>query len=79
MKTLNINFGALSDPISSQLKEQGFSFDSKQLIAFQEQSEAILRLRFAGILTDSMMEKAQGKLFGYIKKHIESKMKPVKP
>lgn len=75
MKTLNINFGALADPISKQIKKQGFSFDARQLVVFQEQSEAILKLRFAGILTDSMMDKAQSKLFGYIKNHIQSKIK----
>jgi hypothetical protein len=79
MKTLNVHFGALSDPIAKQVKTQGFSFDGKQMLSFQEQSDAILRLRFANILTDSMMDKAHAKLFKFIKQHVQSKMKPAKP
>jgi len=77
MKTLNINFGALSDSIGKQIKDQGFVFDGKQVQIFQEQSDAILKLRFAGILTDSMMDKAHGKLFKLIKEHVQSKMEPI--
>jgi len=67
----------LSDPIGKQVKSQGFQFDGKQMINFQEQSDAILKLRFAGILTDSMMDKAHVKLFGHIKKHVQGMMKPI--
>jgi hypothetical protein len=74
MKTLNIHFGALSDPIAKQVKDQGFSFNGKQMLNFQEQSEAILRLRFADILTDSMMDKAHAKLFKHIKNHVQKNL-----
>jgi hypothetical protein len=78
VKELNIHFGALADPIAKQVKSQGFKFNGKQMLIFQEQSEAILRLRFAGLLTDSMMDKVHSKLFAHIKEHIKGMMKPVK-
>ena len=70
-KKFGIHFGAMSDPISKQLKAQKLKFDVETVKHFQKDIDAIIRVRIRGILGDSIYVKAQDKLFKNITKHIQ--------
>lgn len=67
---LGIHFGALADPISKQLKQQGFKFDAEQVKHFEKQLDAITRLRFADLIADTVATKAFNKLYKRIQQHV---------
>lgn len=80
-KIFGIHFGALCDPISEQLKAQELKFDEKQVAIFQKHVHAITTLRFADLLTDSMLDKINKKLFRQIQAHVlkANKLEKAKP
>ena len=70
-KKLEIHFGAIADPIATQLENQGFKFAKEKVQIFQKELDSITRLRFGShILTDSMADKCYGKLMKAITKHV---------
>lgn len=79
-KQLGIHFGALADPISQQLKKQGFKYKKEDVMHFEKQLDAITRLKFASLISDSIATKAYQKLYKSIEKHIikENKLSLVK-
>lgn len=52
MAKLDISYGVMADPISQQLKEQGYNLDEKSLNYFDRIKEGLNTLMF--ITTDSM-------------------------
>jgi len=71
MKTqFGLHFGALADDLSDQIKSQGFKFDEKQIKAFQDNVDSLLKLRFADLVNDSQHEKIQRKLYKRIVSHV---------
>jgi hypothetical protein len=79
-KQFGIHFGALSDSISKQLEKQGLKFNAKEVDQFQNDLDAIQRLRFRSILTDTTSSKCFEKLYKKILTHITktNKLKVVK-
>lgn len=67
-----IHFGALSQPIGKQILGQGLKFNKKNISAFEKEMNAIHRLRFADLITDSIAKKAFGKLYKNIVKHVST-------
>jgi hypothetical protein len=71
MNGLKLAFGALSDPIEAQLREQGYTLadaDTK----FQRAADAISYLRITGYLTDSAVNSTTKKLMKSIVKSIRN-------
>jgi len=62
-KQIGIHFGALSDSIEEQLKNQEFSFNKKEIDLLQEDLDAIIRLHIRGYIVDSAIDKIHKKLF----------------
>lgn len=54
--TIGIHYGLLADPISEQIKKQGFICDEK-ISEFEETFDSLQVLRFSDLLTDSMYNK----------------------
>lgn len=70
-KQIGLGFGIMSDSISKQLKDQGFKFNAKKVKIFEQEVEAINRLRFgSNLLTDSMVNKIIPKLYKKIVSHV---------
>jgi hypothetical protein len=81
-KNIGISFGALSQPLSKQLKSQGFKFNPDKIKTFEKEIDAINQLRFgSNLLTDSMVDKLIQKLYKKIVSHVakENKLKVVNP
>lgn len=72
-KEFGIHFGALAEPISKQLKEQGFKFDAQQIRYFEKQVDAITRLRFADLIPDTVAAKAFNKVYKRIQQETNGK------
>lgn len=71
MKTqIGLHFGALAEGVASQLKQQKFKYDSKEVEHFQMCVNALLRLRFADLITDQQHEKIQMRLYRKIVSHV---------
>lgn len=70
-KKIGLSFGCLSEPISKQLKIQGFKFNEKNVTVFEKEVDAINQLRFgSNLLTDSMVDKIIPKLYKKIVAHV---------
>ncbi len=70
-KSLKIAYGAISYPLSMQLKMQGFKFDKDRLKRFQKEVDAVNYLRLGShVMTDSMVDKALAKIHKALGKHI---------
>lgn len=68
---IGIRYGVLSDPISKQLSDQGYKFDTKKVTQFQNELDAVNTLRFgSNLLTDSMVDKILPKLHKAIVAHV---------
>ncbi len=67
---LVVYFGAISDKLSKQLKDQKFKFNKDNVNHFEEDIEAMNRLRIRGYLTDSVADKVRAKLYKKIEKHV---------
>ncbi len=77
-KKIGLGFGILCEPISKQLKKQGFKFNSEKIKDFEKQVDAINTLRFgSGVITDSMMDKIGPKLYKKIVDHVAKENKLV--
>lgn len=75
-RQIGIGFGVMSPPLAEQLTKQGFRFDAEKVKIWQQEIDAINRLRFgSNLLTDSMVDKMLPKLHKIIVKHICAKNK----
>ncbi len=75
-KKIGLSFGVLSPSLRKQLKEQGFKYDSEIIRNFEQELDAVNRLRFgSGLLTDSMVDKIIPKLYKKIITHVAKKNK----
>lgn len=74
-KQFRIGFGALVAPIATQLKEQGFKFDTQEVKHFEKLRESITYLQFSDLINDKTREKATQKLFTQIRQHVMKKNK----
>lgn len=77
-KQIGLHFGALSDPIETQLTKQGFTFEIKEVRRFDAQAHAIVTLSLGFIMTDSMKDKCLAKLHANVVKHV-CKMNSLSP
>lgn len=70
-KNVGISYGIIADSLSKQLTQQGLKFDKKKMDIFEEQREALNKLRFGcGLLTDSMASKLTLKLHNKVMAHV---------
>lgn len=69
-ENLNICFGAMTDPITKQLRKQGFKFDKEKINKFQSLWNNMFTLRIHGILSDGHFYICQKKLYNKIKSHV---------
>lgn len=69
-KELGIYFGAISNPIAQQLKEQGFKFDKHLIKQFQELADSHNRLRINLLLPENVSDVINRKLYKRIEKHV---------
>ena len=70
-KTCNIMYGVMAEPISLQLKEQGFNLDEKSMDYFDRIKEAINTLTFNGLTTDSQRQQLLQRANKYIIKQVQ--------
>lgn len=61
-----LHFGALCDPIQKQLNKQGYVLSDKENERFQRIYDAIIMLKLHGVITDSVVLKAEQKLIKMI-------------
>lgn len=69
---LRLSFGASSPSIESQLEVQGFSFRPDRINHYQQDADAITRLKIRGLLPESQFDKCYRRLIKKIGKHCES-------
>lgn len=69
-REFGIHFGALADPISTQIEKQGFKFSKEKVAQFEAYIDAIHTLRFASLLNDSDSDKVIKKLYKQIVTHV---------
>jgi hypothetical protein len=67
---VGLKFGALSPDISAQLNEQRIKYDKQKVNGFQKCADAITRLRFNDLLSDSQADKCFDKLMKKIGAHL---------
>jgi hypothetical protein len=67
MAQLAISYGATQPPIIDQLNDQGHTIDDPN--KWEGLREAILRLAFAGVLTDAMTTKSLQRLHNNVMKY----------
>ena len=66
---IGIHYGLLADPISEQIKKQGFICDEK-IRKFDKTFDSIQVLRFSDLLTDGMYNKILTKFHRQIIRHV---------
>lgn len=69
-KTIGIRFGALCDPISKQLKKQGFYFSRTKVKTFQKAADSITELCVMGFITERESSKLTGRIYKEIVRHV---------
>lgn len=65
---VEIEFGVLSDPIIAQLKWQGYSISEDDSVRLQRIADAIIILKLARVIPDSVVLNAERKLIELITK-----------
>ena len=63
---VEIQFGALCDPIAKQLKQQGYTISMADNLRLQKIADAIIRLKLHDILTDGAARICHQKLMKQI-------------
>ena len=66
---IGIHYGLLADPISKQIKNQGFICDEK-ISRFEKTFDSLIVLRFSDLLTDSMYNKILVKFHKQLIRHV---------
>ena len=68
-KKMTLAFGAISPKIEDQLKDQGLKIEYVDM--YQSLADSIIKLKIHGIITGSMADKANERLFKEIEKEVE--------
>ena len=71
-----LSFGALSPHLADQLTREGYGFIPDTVDQFQQDLDAICRLRWRSILTPAQAQNAYGRVGKQITKHIEDVERP---
>lgn len=66
---IGIHYGLLADPISEQIKNQGFICDEK-ISKFEKTFDSLQVLRFSDLLTDGMYDKILTKFHKQLIRHV---------
>ena len=66
---IGIHYGLLVDPISEQIKKQGFICDEK-ISKFEKTFDSLQVLRFSDLLTDGMYDKILTKFHKQLIRHV---------
>lgn len=66
---IGIHYGLFADPISEQIKNQGFICDEK-IRKFDKTFDSLQVLRFSDLLTDGMYDKILTKFHRQIIRHV---------
>ena len=67
---MNLNFGAMSHSIASQLIEQNIDFSAADCKTWQKDVDAVTLLHIRGFLTDSETHKARQRIIKNIGKSL---------
>jgi hypothetical protein len=67
---IGIRFGALCDSISKQVKDQGLKIPKNSAAHFQKDADAIIRLKFRGIISEGEANSAMIRLVKKIGKEV---------
>ena len=68
--SLELSFGALSDPIRTQLDAQNVTADRDEISHWQRDADAIVRVAVRGLLPDSQIRQARKRLLKRIAKGV---------
>lgn len=71
-----IEFGAMSQPVSLQLKKQGHHISRYSASRFQKMADAICLLKVHGLIDEKASLRAREKLMGKIGNAIREETKP---
>ena len=66
-----ISMGAFADPILKQITSQGYEAKAHLIAQWQDDVNAVCRLRIRGVLTDTEAHKANKRLFAVISKGVK--------
>ena len=66
---IGIHYGLLADPISEQIKKQGFICDEK-ISKFEKTFDSLQVIRFSDLLTDTMYNKILTKFHKQLIRHV---------
>lgn len=66
-----ISMGVFADPILKQITDQGYEAKAGLIAQWQQDADAICRLRIRGVLTDIEAHKANKRLFDAISKGVK--------
>lgn len=69
-KQFGLSLGALSPKLADQLQEQGLTMEKHNINHWQRVIDALIRIRFAGLLTDSQYDAAARKMVKKISEDI---------
>lgn len=72
-KALKLSFGALANRLEDQLIKQGFDFNQEEVEQFQQDIDAVIRLRIRGYIPDSQIDKMNKRLLKEIAASITQK------
>ncbi len=76
MTELRISFGALSDSLRKQIKDQGYPPPTMdELAVMQADAEEIARLNVRGLLSDAETRRARNRLMKTLTKAIEAALR----
>ena len=65
-----INFGILANHIGIQIKKQKLKYDPKIIAPLQNQTKALMELRFADLLPDKVYDAAVAKIYKRVVNHV---------
>ena len=70
-RKITLTFGAMADRLDEQLERQGLIADLKQLEYFQRDYDALVRCKVRGLVGESVVTKAAGRLLDRIAREIK--------
>ena len=72
---IELRYGLLCEPISKQLKDQGFDLPESDLKYFDRIKDALNCIMFSGFTTDSEYQKINLRVHKYITKKVQAWVK----
>lgn len=70
---MTLSFGAMADPLTVQLRQQRFKFDTKTIKGYQHFVESYLMLRISGYLSESESASALSRINKSIVGHVKKR------